>query len=112
MLNSSTPIQVENGAPETGSATKKHTTPTTMTTGSTTWLVSIFGDRMLNAPPSTWTPPSGATDRVDTRASGNGTPVSLAINTQGPVTAGAKSHTATGTASSASAGLEIIAIQP
>ncbi|MDO8540474.1 MAG: choice-of-anchor D domain-containing protein [Opitutaceae bacterium] len=108
-LNATTPIQVENGVAHTTATSKPHTTPTIATTGSATWLVSFFGDR--NGTGSTWTPPSGATERVDTRSTGTSA-VSVEINSQGPVAAGNKSHTATASVSSAEAAMEIVALQP
>jgi hypothetical protein len=111
-VNTTTPIQLENGAVEGTTDTTSHTTPTITTTGSATWLVSIFGDR-TGTTSSTWTPPSGATERVDVRTTQGTSPnVSLSIHDQGPVTAGNKAHTATASVSSKDAAMEIIAIQP
>jgi hypothetical protein len=110
-VNASTPIQVENGIAEAGSGVTAHSTPTISTSGSSTWLISLFADRTNTG--STWSPPSGTTERVDVRttdAAGNNP--SLAIYTVGPVPAGNKTHTATASNSSSTAGMEIIAIQP
>jgi hypothetical protein len=59
----------------------------------------------------TWSPPSGATERVDINTTRPTSPnVSLSIHDEGPVTAGNKAHTATASASSAEAAMEIIAL--
>lgn len=102
-----TPIQVENGAVD--SSNTIHTTPVIATTGSATWLVSLFGDRVSGTTGSMWTsPPNVPDERVDVRASGGGC-TSVAIYTQGPVAAGNYSRTATATVS-APATMEIIAL--
>jgi hypothetical protein len=108
-VNPVAPIQIENGAgePVTQAA---HTTPTITTTGASTWLVSIFGDRRNGG--STWTPPEGATERVDVRATSGTNDPSLAINTQGPAAAGDHSHTATANGASGAACMAILALQP
>lgn len=75
-----------------------------------TWLVSLFGDRRDGG--STWTPPTGTTERVDVRTTTANNDSSLEINTVGPVSAGNYSHTATASGSSGIACMEIVAIQP
>ena len=108
--NPTNPIQVENGAAEPVGGLAVHSTPTIATTGASTWLVSIFADK--NGSGSTWTPPAGTNERLDTRATGTGNDPSVAIYTQGPVAAGNKSQTATASVVSQYAAMEIIAIQP
>ncbi len=110
-VNNATPIQSENGAPHTDLISAAHSTPAITTTGASTWLVTIFGDK--NGTGSTWssTSPAGFTERVDTRTTGSNA-TSIAIYTQGPVAAGSKQQTATASVSSNFAGMEIIALQP
>ncbi len=107
-VNGTSPIQVENGIAEGGTIVTAHTTPTINVTGSASWVVSIFGCR--DGTGSTWTA-TGPTERVDTRATGTSA-ASVAIYTQGPVSAGNKSQTATATVGSDNAAMEIIALQP
>ncbi len=108
-VNSSTPVQAENGAAEPNSTTS-HSTPSITTTGSDTWLLAIYGDRHDNG--STWTPPSGMTEQWDEVSSYGDNDPSNAAYTVGPVSAGSQSKTATASNSSNRACMQIIALQP
>ena len=108
-VNGTTPIQAENGVDETGTGVTIHTTPTIATTGSATWLVSMFAD--VKSTGSTWSA-TGVNERVDVQAGGSSSVPSLAIYTTGPVAAGNKSQSATASQSNLLAAMEIIALQP
>jgi len=62
-VNTSTPIDVENGLPTASSTT--HSTPSIITTVANAMVVASFAVNNSNATTNQWTPPAGMTERID-----------------------------------------------